>query len=162
MAGILTIGAFVDNGLFYAMSRPGTWLVYATITDLVTVGATALAVSHGLTAVAWAFVGVAIAATAARWVLVGRQIGSPVGELARAFGAVAVCAAGSAVAGLALLLLTPGPLIVRAGLIGVVTVGVHLVLLRIVLPNTYRDALELGPIPAGLRVRLKRLSRLPA
>ncbi|MCB2177408.1 MAG: lipopolysaccharide biosynthesis protein [Actinomycetales bacterium] len=162
VAGILTIGAFVDNGLFYAMSRPGTWLVYATITDLVTVGATALAVSHGLTAVAWAFVGVAIAATAARWVLVGRQIGSPVGELARAFGAVAVCAAGSAIAGMAVLLVTPGPLIVRAGLIGVATVGVHLLLLRMVLPHTYRDALELGPIPAGLRVRLKRLSRLPA
>lgn len=162
VAGILTIGAFVDNGLFYAMSRPGTWLVYAIITDLATVGTTALVVSRGLTAVAWAFVAVAAAATVARWVLVSRQIGTGVGELAESFALVGLCAVGSAGAGLLVLTVTSGPLIVRAGLIGIATVGVHLLLLRLVLPRTFRDALEFGPLPESLRARLKRLSRLPA
>ena len=162
VAGILTIGAFIDHGLFYALGRPGKWFVYATITDLVTVGATALAVSRGLTAVAWAFVAVAVAATVARWALVSKEIGTTFAGLARSFGSVVVCALGSTAAGLLVLASAPGPLLVRAALVGVAIVTVHVLLLRLVLPATYADALELGPLPAGLRVRLKRLSRLPA
>jgi O-antigen/teichoic acid export membrane protein len=162
VAGILTIGAFLDHGLFYALGRPGRWFVYATITDAVTVGATAVAVSAGLTAVAWAFVGVAVVATVARWVLVSREIGTSVSTQARAFGAVAVCAVGSMALGLAVLAVTPGPLLVQAAAVGIATVAGHLLLLRLVQPATFADALELGPVPAGVRTRLKRLSRLPA
>lgn len=162
VAGILTIGAFLDHGLFYALGRPGRWFVYATITDAVTVGATAVAVSAGLTAVAWAFVGVAVLATVARWLLVSREIGTSVSTQARAFGAVAVCAVGSMALGLGVLAVMPGPLLVQAAAVGVATVAGHLVLLRLVQPGTYADALELGPVPAGVRARLKRLSRLPA
>ncbi|NMR21439.1 oligosaccharide flippase family protein [Cellulomonas fimi] len=162
IAGILTIGAFVDHGLFYALGRPGKWLVYATITDLVTVGTTALVVSRGLTAVAWAFVVVAVAATVVRWALVSKEIGTTFVGLARSFGSVVVCALGSTTVGLLVLTSTSGPLLVRAALVGVAVVTVHLVLLRLVLPATYADALELGPLPARVRVRLKRLSRLPS
>jgi len=162
VAGILTIGAFVDHGLFYALGRPGKWFAYATVTDVVTVGATALAVSHGLTAVAWAFVAVALVATIARWVLVSRQIGTTVSELGRSFGSVIVCAAGSAGAGLVVLAVTPGPPLIRAALLGVATVAVHVLLLRLLLPRTYADALALGPLPAGVRARLQRMSRLPS
>lgn len=162
VAGILTIGAFIDHGLFYALGRPGRWFAYSTVTDVVTVGATALAVSHGLTAVAWAFVAVALLATVVRWVLVSREIGTSTSELARTFGAVMVCAAGSAGAGLAVMAVTPGPLLLRAACVGVAMVLVHVLLLRIVLPTTYADALSLGPLPSRVRVRLQRLSRLPA
>ena len=160
VAGILTIGALLDHGLFYALGRAGKWFVYATITDLVTVGATALAVSHGLTAVAWAFVGVAIAATVVRWVLVSREIGTTVAELARSFGSVTICALGSAAAGLLVLTFLPGPLLVRAALVGLVTGLVHVVLVRLLLPGAYADALELGPMPTTVRARLRRFSRL--
>lgn len=160
VAGILTIGALLDHGLFYALGRAGKWFVYATITDVITVAATALVVSQGLTAVAWAFVGVAVAATAARWVLVSKEIGTTVGELARSFGSVAVCALVSGGAGLLVLVLVPGPLVVRAALIGVTVLATHLLLLRVVLRDTYRDALELAPLPTAVRGRLQRFSRL--
>lgn len=162
VAGILTLGAFLDHGLFYALGRAGRWFVYACITDAVTVGVTALVVSRGLSAVAWAFVGVALVATVARWVLVAREIGTGVRELARAFGAVVVCAAGSAAAGLLVLTVTPGPLVLRAALVGLATLAAHVVLLRLLVPGAYRDAVELGPVPPRVRHRLRRLSRLPA
>ena len=161
VAGILTIGALLDHGLFYALGRAGRWFVYATITDVITVAATALVVSEGLTAVAWAFVGVAVAATAARWVLVSREIGTTVAELARSFGSVAVCAIGSAAAGLAVLALVPGPLVIRAAAVGVTVLATHLLLLRVALRDTYRDALELAPLPASVRGLVQRLSGLP-
>ena len=160
VAGILTIGALLDHGLFYALGRAGKWFVYATITDVITVAATALVVSQGLTAVAWAFVGVAVAATAARWVLVSQEVGTTVGELARSFGAVAVCALVSGGAGLLVLALVPGPLVVRAALIGVTVLATHLLLLRLVLRDTYADALALAPLPASVRGRLQRFSRI--
>lgn len=162
VAGILSIGAFVDHGLFYAISRPGTWLVYAVITDLVTLGATALFASRGLTAVAWAFVGVALAATVARWFLISRQIDVRVGKLAESFALVGLCAAGSAASGLLVLTISSGPLVVRAVLVGIATVSAHLLLLRVVLPQTFRDAVETVPLPESLRAWLKRLSRLTA
>ena len=141
--------------------KPGTWLVYAVVTDLVTVGATALAVSHGLTAVAWAFVAVALVATAARWVLVARQIGTPASHLARSFGAILLCAGGSAAAGLIVLAVMQGPLLLHAAAVGLVILVAHAILLRFTLPGTFADAISLGPIPDGVRSRLRRWARLP-
>jgi O-antigen/teichoic acid export membrane protein len=160
IAGILTLGAFLDHGLFYALGRAGTWFVYATLTDLVTVGATALAVAHGLTAVAWAFVGVAVVATAVRWGLVGRQLGIQVRELAGSFGAVAACVVASAGAGLLTMALVDGPLLLRAAATGIVILATHLTLMRLTMASTMRDALELGPVPPRVRSMVQRLARL--
>jgi O-antigen/teichoic acid export membrane protein len=161
VAGILTLGAMLDNGLFYALGRAGRWLAYSSVTDALTVAATAIAVSWGLTAVAWAFVGVALLATAARWVLVGRAIGVAVPTLAWSFGTSAVCAAGSALAGLGVLALTHGVRpIVSAALVGVVIVTVQIALVRVVEPQVFRQAVELGPIPQRVRDRVVRWSRL--
>lgn len=160
IAGILTLGAFVDHGLFYALGRAGTWFVYATVTDLVTVGATAVAVSSGLTAVAWAFVGVAAVATVARWRLVGRQIGLGVGEMASSFGGVAVCAAASFGAGTLATHLVGGPLLLRAAVTGLAVVVTHLVLMRLTMADVLRDALDLGPVPARVRTAARRFTRL--
>lgn len=162
VAGILTAGAFVDGALFYALGRPGGWFIYATITDLVTVGATALAVSRGLTAVAWAFVAVALAATIARWYLVSRQVATRVSELARAFGSILLCAGGSGAAGLLVMGVLPGPLVVRAAAIGLAVVAVHALMLRVLLPRTFADAISLGPVPDSVRLWLRRLTKLPA
>lgn len=160
VAGVLTLGAMIDQSLYYALGRPGTWFAYAVVTEIVTVGATAIAVQNGLTAVAWAFVAVALAATAARWVLVSRHLRIAARALARQFGSVVVCAGGSAVAGWLALEVTPGPLVVRCAVVGLVMVVVHVVLVRVCASAIYSEALDLVPLPHALRTRLRELSRL--
>src|SRR4051794_38643105 len=44
VAGIITLGAMLDHGLFYGLGRPGTWLGYAVVVDAATLGTTAVAV----------------------------------------------------------------------------------------------------------------------
>ena len=75
VAGIITLGAMLDHGLFYGLGRPGAWLAYAVVVDAATVATTAIAVRWGLVGVAVGFVLVAVLATVARWVLVGRVMG---------------------------------------------------------------------------------------
>lgn len=162
VAGILTLGAFLDQGLFYALGRAGRWLAYSSVTDVATVGATALAVSRGLTAVAWAFVAVAFVATVARWRLVSRAIGTTERDLARLFVTQIACALGSGAAGMAALAVMAGPSIVQLLVVGVVIVAVHLVLLRVVVPGIYRDAIDHAPVPAHVRTALLRWSRVSA
>ena len=80
-AGIITLGAMLDHGLFYGLGRPGTWLGYAVVVDGATVATTAVAVRWGLGGVAVGFVVVAFVATVARWVLVSTnsRVGVPRG-----------------------------------------------------------------------------------
>ena len=66
-AAVLTLGASLDNGLFYGAGRPGRWLIYALITDALTVATTAFAVRYGITGVSVGFVFVAAVATVVRW-----------------------------------------------------------------------------------------------
>lgn len=70
LAATLTVGASLDHGLFYGLGRPGLWFVYAIIVDTVTVATTAVVAHWGLSAIALGFLGVALAATLARWYLV--------------------------------------------------------------------------------------------
>ena len=67
--------------------------------DAATVATTAVAVRWGLAGVAVGFVGVAFAATAARWVLVGRLLTLPLRPMARPFLTVLVPTVASIVAG---------------------------------------------------------------
>ncbi len=90
VAGIITLGAMLDHGLFYGLGRPGAWLAYAVVVDMATVATTAVAVRWGLAGVAVGFVGVAFAATAARWVLVGRLLTLPLRPMGRPFLTVLV------------------------------------------------------------------------
>ena len=61
VAGIITLGAMLDHGLFYGLGRPGAWLGYAVVVDTATVATTAVAVRWGLVGVAVGFVVVAVA-----------------------------------------------------------------------------------------------------
>lgn len=148
VAGIITLGAMLDHGLFYGLGRPGAWLAYAVVVDATTVATTAVAVRWGLAGVAVGFVGVAIAATAARWVLVGRLLELPVRTMARPFLTVMVPTAAAMVLGsLTLGLVTPlGPLTALV-ISGLVTVVVDLVLLRLFAAGIIRDALGVLPVP---------------
>jgi O-antigen/teichoic acid export membrane protein len=157
LAGIITLGAMLDHGLFYGLGRPGTWLSYAVVVDGATVATTVVAVRWGLIGVAVGFVLVALLATVARWLLVSRTLGWGFGEVARPFFRVAPITALSMVAGgVALEALADRPL---AGMLvaGVVTVGVYGVLLRLLARGIVSDALGILPVPDRYAARVGRL-----
>jgi O-antigen/teichoic acid export membrane protein len=163
VAGIVTLGAMLDHGLFYGLGRPGTWLAYAVVVDALTVGTTAVAVHWGLPGVAVGFVGVAVSATIARWVLVGRLLGLPLASMARPFVSVMIAAAASIVAGSLTLDAVLGTRPVVALVVSAsVTLAVDLVLLRVVAGDILRDALSLLPVPERHARRVRRWLRFEA
>lgn len=164
VAAILTLGAGLDNGLFYGMGRPGRWLTYAAVTDAVTLGTTFAVARHGLLAVGLGFVCVAFAATVARWFLVGRELEMAWHVPARALLGAAVAAAASAGAGWLVLLATRGlPHLPSAMLIGGGLLAVHVAVIRLAVPDTYRAVVELLPASPLRRLRwpLGRVAQPP-
>lgn len=162
VAAILTLGAGIDNGLFYGAGRPGRWLAYAVVIDALTLTVTIVMAPHGLTAVAVGFVGVAAAATAVRWWLVSRLIDIAPGTLARVMGSAATSILASGAAGIGVLRLTEAhlPVIIAVGCVGVAIVTTHLLVVRLVSPVVYRDALGLLTSHGAMARRFKFLARL--
>ncbi|MET0829523.1 MAG: lipopolysaccharide biosynthesis protein [Microbacterium sp.] len=74
IAGTLSVGAWLDHGLFYGVGRPGAWLTYALVIDVLTLATTVFASRWGLVAIAAGFLCVAIVATIVRWFLVARAL----------------------------------------------------------------------------------------
>lgn len=163
VAGIVTLGAMLDHGLFLGVGRPGTWLAYAVVVDAATVSATLIAVRWGLPAVALSFVVVAVLATAARWVIVGRLLQLSVGAMSRPFVRVVCPMALSAVLGTAVLhrLLVPGGQLVALAVSSTLTVLCCIVLLRVSAADVIEDVLAVVPVPARLRRLVGRLVMLP-
>lgn len=151
IAGILTLGANLDNGLFVGVGKPGAWLGYALAIDALTVATTAALVRYGLAGTSVGFIAVAFLATCVRWVLVGRLIGARPREASSSFFRAAVAAAVSAGGGF-LVLHVSGQLadIPRLILIGCAVLLCHLVVVRFVLPEAFAELL------AALRSRLRR------
>ena len=158
VAGIITLGALLDQGLFYGLGRPGAWLRYAVMVDAGTVATTAIAVNWGLTGVAVGFVIVAVMATFARWLLVGRLLGLTVRAAARPFLSVLVPTVGTLAMGTVLLDATSGIDWRWAGLVAaaLATVVVNLVLLRFLARSIVRDALSILPVPTRHTSRIGR------
>lgn len=159
-AGIITLGAMLDHGLFYGLGRPGAWLSYAVVVDAATVATTAVAVRWGLGGVAVAFIGVAVAATVARWVLVGRMLNLPIRTMSRPFVTVMVPTAASMAVGL-LVLEVVSPIGRIAALItsSLVTLAVSLLLLRLFAGGILSDALSVLPVPERHGRRVARWLR---
>jgi O-antigen/teichoic acid export membrane protein len=159
-AGIVTLGAMLDHGLFYGLGRPGSWLAYAVVVDAATVATTAVAVRWGLAGVAVGFVAVAVAATVARWVLVGRLLALPLGPMARPFLTVLVPTTVSVVVGSVVLGAVSGTgRLPTLALSGAATLAVYLVLLRLVAGGIVRDALSVLPVPERHARRVGRWLR---
>lgn len=144
VAALFTLGA-LDHGLFYSLGKPGRWLVLAVVVELGTLSVTLLAAPYGLTAIAWGYLAVAILTTAARWLMVGRQLQAPWWRIA---SPLARCAAPAATAGGAayLVSLWVGDLHDLAVLtcISVCIVIVYLPLARWFLPDTWDEVRKLG------------------
>ncbi len=160
VAGIITLGAMLDHGLFYGLGRPGTWLSYAVAVDAATVGTTAVAVRWGLTGVAVGFVIVALLATVARWLLLSRVLGWGFGEVARPFFTVAPITAVSMVTGAVVLSAFPGPPLAGMFVTGLVTVVVYVLLLRLLARGIIDNAFGILPLPDKYAARAGRLLRL--
>lgn len=162
VAGIITLGAMLDHGLFYGLGRPGAWLGYAVVVDTATVMTTAIAVRWGLVGVAVGFVLVAVLATVARWVLVGRVMGLDVREVARPFGTVLVPTLVTTATGLLTVHALAGATspLVQLLVGGLVVLIVDLAVLRLVAAGIIRDALGVLPVPDRLVRPVCRLLRL--
>jgi len=154
VAAIFTMAATLDHGLFYGLGRPGTWLIYATVVDALTVLTTIFTVTYGINGVTLGFVGVAIAATIVRWVMVARVIDVPVWRVARRVLAALVAVSVSGLAGWGTLLaLSAFPPLAAIAAAGVVILLVHLGMSRFLLPGGYKDLVD------EVRVRVLRKDR---
>jgi O-antigen/teichoic acid export membrane protein len=157
LAGIITLGAMLDHGLFYGLGRPGTWLSYAVFVDGATIGSAAITVRWGLTGVAVGFVVVALLATVARWILVSRVRGWRSREVAGPFFRVAPITVVSMVIGAIALDALPGRPLAGMLVAGVVTLAVYGLLLRLLARGIIRDALGILPVPDKYVARVARL-----
>lgn len=154
IAGILTLGATLDQALFYGCGRPGEWFVYALGVEAVTLATTAGAVHLGLAGVSIGFTVVAAVATVVRWWLVKRVIGTSFLDLAANFGRVAFTVGVAGGLGLLTMELTSSlPALVRLIPTGVVVLATHLTLMRTFIPEAYET------IDVQLRQRLVRRFR---
>ncbi|MDQ4214264.1 lipopolysaccharide biosynthesis protein [Microbacterium capsulatum] len=155
LAGILSVGAWLDNGLFYGVGRPGTWFVYALVIDGITFGTTAALSRLGLVVIAWGFLGVCVVATVTRWFLTARVLGARARVVAGPFVFVAVAVVGSAAAGWGVRAATVAlPSWAALLLIGCAVLAVHLLATRLLAPRVLPDALALlGRSRIGARIR---------
>ena len=162
LAGIITLGAMLDHGLFYGLGRPGAWLLYAVVVDTASVATTAVAVRWGLVGVAVGFVVVALLATMVRWVLVGRVMGMSVPTVARPFLTVLVPTAITLAVGLLVMQALDGvrwPM-VQVAVTGLLVLAVNAALLRIFAGQIIRDALGILPVPPRVTASASRFLRL--
>ena len=153
VAGIMTLGAMLDNGLFYGVGKPGRWLVYALGIDVLTVATTAVAAQYGIIGVAVGFVGVAFVATAVRWVLVARLVDTTPWVVARPFALVSIAGAVSAAGGVAAMVVFAAlPGIVVLVIVGTVVVALHAAVVRVVSPAAFHEVVAL----VGRRLHRRR------
>lgn len=156
VAGILTVGAALDQALFYGLGKPGIWLAYAFAIDALTVVVTLVLARFGLLAVAVGFVGVGLVATWTRWPLVARRLEISWWHLAlpftRAIALGAVLAAAGGVVGA----LSAGlPSVIALLFIGLTISLVWLALVRPFLPETASELMQMA------RRLVKKLRRRP-
>jgi len=138
VAAIFTLGATLDNGLYYGLGKPGRWLWYAIVVDGLTVATTAVTVHYGLVGVSVGFIGVAAVATVVRWFLVRRLLQTTWFVVARPLLVTAPPALLSACAGLLSLRLTNGlPNIVALAIIAVFVAGTHVLSVRLLAPKLF-------------------------
>lgn len=144
LAGTLSVGAWLDHGLFYGVGKPGVWFAYALVIDGITLGATVLLAPWGLVAIAWGFLAVCVVATISRWFLTAHVLHARPREVAGPFGYLIVAVGTSAAAGWAVVTVAGAlPVWLCLILTAISVAVVHLVVTRVVSPGVIPDALVL-------------------
>lgn len=142
LAGTLSVGAWLDHGLFYGVGRPGVWFVYAVIIDGITFGTTAFLAHYGLVAIAWGFLAVCVVATVSRWFITARVLHTRPRALSGPFMYLVVAVGTSAAVGWAVVSVTSSlPVWTRLILTAISVSIVHLVVTRVISPRVIPDAL---------------------
>ncbi|WP_309620759.1 lipopolysaccharide biosynthesis protein [Salinibacterium sp.] len=133
LAGSLSIGAWLDHGLFYGVGKPGRWFVYALVIDALTLGMTIALVTSGLVAIAWGFLAVCLVATVVRWFLTSRLLSARWYNIAGPFCYLVVVTVVTGAAGWGAMLVSSDlPPLVSILVTGVVMTIVHLVVTRLI------------------------------
>ncbi len=144
LAGSLSIGAWLDHGLFYGVGKPGRWFIYALVIDALTLGTTVAMVHLGLVAVSWGFVVVCVVATVVRWFLTSRLLGARWYRVAGPFCYLVVVTIVAGSAGWSARLLTSDlPPLLSVTIIGVVIMIVHLVVTRLIARTVVNEAVRI-------------------
>jgi len=144
LAGTLTVGAWLDHGLFYGVGKPGLWFVYALVIDGITFGTTAVLAHLGLMAVAWGFLGVCLVATVSRWFLTSRILHTRPRIVAGPFGFLVAAVATSGAMGWVVMWATqPLPSWLSLLFIALAVVAVHLLSTRIAAPRVIPETLAM-------------------
>ncbi len=145
VAGIVVVGATLDQGLFYALGRPGRWLVYAVAIDALTVAVTAVTAQWGILPVVWGFLGVTVIATITRWFLVAKLLDAPVVRVAKPFGYLAATVVFCGAAGLAVVTVTSDwGAVLRIIAAGATILVVHLGVTALLARQTLADLRRYG------------------
>jgi hypothetical protein len=160
LAGTLSVGAWLDHGLFYGLGKPGAWFVYAVVIDGLTLATTVLTVRWGLVAVAVGFLCVATVATIVRWFLVARALQTTPRLIAGPFVYLATVVACMATAGWFIKLWTAAlPPLLGLVLIVLVMLTVHVGVTLLMARPVVREVLRIiGRF--GIGSRLPFLARM--
>lgn len=161
LAGTLSVGAWLDHGLFYGVGKPGVWFAYALVIDGITLGATVLLAPWGLVAIAWGFLGVCVVATVSRWFLTARLLHTRSREVAGPFGYLIVAVGTSGATGWAVVTVaSPLPVWLCLILTTISVAVVHLVVTRVMSPGVIPEALiVVAQSRVGARIPIVRRYR---
>lgn len=144
LAGTLSVGAWLDHGLFYGLGKPGAWFVYALVIDVLTFATTLFTVRWGLVAVAIGFLCVATVATVVRWFLVARALDTTLRVVMRPFLYLVTVVGTMAAAGWGAKLWTAAlPPWISLIVIGLVMLAVHAGITLMMARPAIREALLL-------------------
>lgn len=146
IAAILSFGTALDRGLLDGVGRPGRWLAFTSAICLLSVGLISIAMPYGVLVVAIVYVVVAAVELVGRWFLIGHFLEMGVFRTARPFLVVVPSALGAASIGTGCMwAMQSAPDLVALGATGVVVLGVHFALTRIVSPSTWEEITRMLP-----------------
>ena len=160
LAGIMVVGATLDQGLFYGVGKPGQWFVYAVVIDTCTVAVTAITAQWGLEAVAYGFLGVATFATAIRWFLAAKLLRASPRALVGPFGFLMAAVLAGGGAGLVVLVVSSDlQPIIRIALTGLAVLLAYVVVVRLLARQVINELANYLPRVAALATRFHPLQK---
>lgn len=159
---VLGVVRGLDQGLFTGVGKPGRWLVFLIVGQILSVLVLVNIAEHGLVVFTLGMLGVGVLETIARSFLVGRLLGARPWEVIRPLATVLVPAGVAAGSGWIVqysLHGRPGatdlPAVVTLVATGFTVVGCYLLLLRLLSPAVVRDIVALVPERFGAHLRTR-------
>lgn len=159
VSAVFILAANLDLGFFYALGRPGTWLIYAVVVEALTILVVASVVDYGIVAVAIGVTAVSVCAAACRPLIVRRPLSTSVRDIIRPLRPVLVSASAATTMGAVVSATFPRSLPV-AFVVAVATAvgGTYLLLLRVTGRDTMLDVVSSLPVHGRLHQFLAKVA----